>query len=63
MIFVVSKNSIIAVTWIATFVRFMLEARLDVAVIIVFISRCYVVAMFNMQHNALNLIFCTGPEG
>ncbi len=19
--------------------------------------------MFNMQHNALNLIFCTGPEG
>ncbi len=27
------------------------------------ISRCYVVAMFNMQHNALNLIFCTGPEG
>ncbi len=28
-----------------------------------FISRCYVVAMFNMQHNALILIFCTGPEG
>ncbi len=29
----------------------------------IIISRCYVVAMFNMQHNALNLIFCTGPEG
>ena len=27
------------------------------------VSRCYVVAMFNMQHIALNLIFCTGPEG
>ena len=25
----------------------------------VFISRCYAVAMCNMQHNALNLIFCT----
>ncbi len=34
------------------------ELRVDASII----SRCYVVAMCNMQHNALNLIFCTGPE-